>query len=99
MPKKKATKKAAKRKSARKAPKANACCEDWGNNLGKKIEKKCKTPGSQHCGGCAYFLGFLGSAIYYIMNASGFWNGVWGVIKALVWPAFLVFELFKFLGM
>ena len=50
------------------------------------------------CGGGAYFLGFLGAAVYYISTATGFWNGVLGFLKALVWPAFLVFELLKFLA-
>lgn len=50
------------------------------------------------CGGAIYGLGFLGAAIYYISTATGFWVGVLGVLKALVWPAFLVFELLKYLG-
>ena len=50
------------------------------------------------CGGAAYGLGFIGAAIYYISNASGFWMGVLGFLKALVWPAFLVYELLKFLA-
>jgi hypothetical protein len=45
------------------------------------------------CGGFAYFLGFLGAAIYYIQTATGFWAGVLGVLKAIVWPAFLVHKL------
>ena len=57
-----------------------------------------KTSSCGGCGGCAYFLGFLGSAIYFISNATGFWNGVLGVLKSLVWPAFLVFELMKSLA-
>ena len=44
-------------------------------------------------GGAIYGLGFLGAAIHYIQAASGFWAGVLGVLKALVWPAFLVYEL------
>ncbi|MFH1307559.1 MAG: hypothetical protein ABIH72_01775 [archaeon] len=50
------------------------------------------------CGGCTYFLGFLGAAVYYIQQATGFWNGVLGFLKALVWPAFLVYEVLKFLA-
>ncbi|MBW2977518.1 hypothetical protein KY331_01615 [Candidatus Woesearchaeota archaeon] len=50
-------------------------------------------------GGCGYFLGFLGAAIYYISNATGFWMGVLGFLKAIVWPAFLVYGLLKYLGM
>ena len=45
-----------------------------------------------------YGLGFIGAAIYYIMQATGFWMGVLGFLKAIVWPAFLVFEALKRLG-
>ncbi len=45
-----------------------------------------------------YVLGFAGAVIYYISNATTFWIGVIGFLKALVWPGFLVYELLKFLG-
>ncbi len=47
--------------------------------------------------GGAYFLGFVGAAVYYIQTATGFWDGVLGLLQALVWPAFLVYEALKFL--
>ncbi len=50
------------------------------------------------CGGAFYGLGFLGAAIYYISVSVGFWGGVLGFLKAIIWPVFLVFELLKFLG-
>jgi len=50
------------------------------------------------CGGAAYVLGFIGAAVYYISAAPSFWAGVLGFLKALVWPAFLVFKMLKFLG-
>lgn len=56
---------------------------------------KCGTEG---CGGAFYGLGFIGAAIYYVSTAVGFWGVVLGLLKAFVWPAFLVFELLKFLG-
>lgn len=46
-----------------------------------------------------YGLGFLGAAIYYISTATSVVVGVLGVLKAIVWPAFPVFELFQFLEM
>ena len=49
-------------------------------------------------GGAVYGLGFIGAAIYYISTSEGFWLGVLGILNALVWPAFLVFELLKFLA-
>jgi hypothetical protein len=48
--------------------------------------------------GAVYGLGFIGAAIYYISQATGFWMGVVGFLKALVWPAFLVYEALKHLG-
>ena len=51
-----------------------------------------------HAGHGVYGLGFLGAVIYYISTATGFWMGVLGILKALVWPAFMVFEVLKFLA-
>jgi hypothetical protein len=61
---------------------------------GKEDSDKCS------CGSCGaiYGFGFLGSLIYYISTATSFWVGALGVLKSLVWPAFLVFELLKFVG-
>jgi hypothetical protein len=49
--------------------------------------------------GAIYGLGLIGAAIYYISNATNFWMGVLGFLKALVWPAFLVYQWLKFLEM
>ena len=63
----------------------------------KKI--KCKPDFNHMCkGGAIYGLGLIGAAIYYISNATGFWSGVLGFLKAIVWPGFLVYGLLKFLG-
>lgn len=48
--------------------------------------------------GGVYSLGMIGAAVYFIGQATGFWMGVWGFIKALVWPAFLVYEALKAIG-
>lgn len=65
--------------------------------MDKKKLMKCKMPGCCS-GGAVYGLGLIGAAIYYIQQATGFWNGVLGFLKALVWPAFLVYKLLNFLG-
>ncbi len=59
----------------------------------------CKCSACRSTGGAVYGLGFIGAAVYYISNAAGFWMGVLGFLKALVWPAFLVYNALKFLGM
>jgi hypothetical protein len=49
--------------------------------------------------GVVYALGLIGAAVYFISHATGFWMGVLGFLKAMVWPAFLVYEVFKHLGL
>jgi hypothetical protein len=48
--------------------------------------------------GAFYGLGLIGAAVYFISQATSFWTGVIGVIKALVWPAILIYEALKSLG-
>ena len=45
-----------------------------------------------------YGLGFVGAAVYFISHATSFLTGVLGFLKAIVWPAFIVYEAFKHLG-
>ncbi len=47
-----------------------------------------------------WFLGFIGALVFYIHVHSGtFWLVVLAVLKAIVWPAFLVYHLMLFLKM
>ncbi len=69
-----------------------------GAKLKKKINKKVKKNLSkvnvevnQGSMGFAYFLGFIGAAIFYVSTAPDFWAGALGLIKAALWPAFLVY--------
>ena len=39
--------------------------------------------------GAIYLFGFIGAVVYYISHATGFWIGVLGFLKALIWPTFL----------
>lgn len=45
-----------------------------------------------------YFLGFIGALVYYIQHAATFWDALLGILKALFWPAFLVYQLLEYLG-
>ena len=49
--------------------------------------------------GVIYGLGLIGAAIYFIQQATTFGEGVLGILKAIVWPAFLIYKLFGFLKM
>ncbi len=48
--------------------------------------------------GCVYGLALVGAAIYYIQQAETFWQGALGILKALVWPAIVVYKLLVFLS-
>jgi hypothetical protein len=48
-------------------------------------------------GGAVYGLGLIGALVYYVQAADGFWSGVLGILKALVWPAFVIYDLLTFL--
>ena len=58
------------------------------------------TPGKEmknNMGNGVYGLGFIGALVYYIQHATSFWNGALGVLKAIVWPAILVYKLLSFI--
>lgn len=84
--------------------------DEIGEAIGKKMEQGCCKDSIQnkmkkhihhHCGGngAFYGLGFIGALVYYLSTATSFWTGVLGILKAIVWPAFFVYEALKFLGM
>lgn len=50
-------------------------------------------------GGAIYGMGLIGALVYYLSNADSFGVGVLGFLKALVWPAMLVYKLLEFLKM
>ena len=47
--------------------------------------------------GAFYCLGFIGAVVYYIQQTDTFWEIVLAVLKAVVWPAFMVYDLLGFL--
>lgn len=49
--------------------------------------------------GALYGLGIFGAAVYFIQTSTGFWAGVLGVLKAIVWPAFVVHKVFQVWGL
>ena len=70
--------------------------ETESNGGGRKARSGAAANGAA---GGVYGLGFIGALVYYIQTATGFWVGVLGVLKALVWPGFVVYEVMKFLHM
>ncbi len=72
------------------------------NNSSKQYSRDrrgMKNHGGSGIAGAAYFMAFIGAAVYYIQQATSFGTGVLGFLKALVWPAFLIYNLLEFIKM
>jgi hypothetical protein len=50
-------------------------------------------------GGGIYCVGMIGVAVYYIQQVDGFWPVIVAILKAIVWPAFLLYKVFGMLHM
>lgn len=48
-------------------------------------------------GEAVYGLGFIGAVIYFVGQAQTFGQGILGFLKAIVWPAMVVYKLLGFL--
>lgn len=63
---------------------------------GEYHQKSCHdTHYRRSAGNAVYGLGLIGAAIFFIGQATTFWAGLLGFLKAIVWPVFLVLEAFK----
>jgi hypothetical protein len=65
----------------------------------ENADPKKKKPTYRNTGNGVYGLAFIGAVVYYIQHAVTFWMGVVGFFKALVWPAFLIYNLLEYLKM
>ncbi len=62
------------------------------NKKGKTVVKKGGASG-------LWFMGFIGALVYYLHVHSGtFWLVILAFLKAIVWPAILVYHLLLFLS-
>jgi hypothetical protein len=49
--------------------------------------------------GGIYGMALIGAAIYYIQHSDTFWMGVVGVLKAIAWPATIMYRALELLSM
>lgn len=44
--------------------------------------------------GFFFFIAYIGAAVYFVSISDGsFWGVVWGLLQAIVWPAFVVYNV------
>jgi len=79
--------------------------EEIEEKIEKAVEKACrskKVRWHEHRNGAfggIYGLAMIGAAVYYIGQADGFWIGVLGILKAIIWPAMLIYKVFTLIQM
>ncbi len=76
-----------------------------------KVEKEAKESGCWGChhkpssmgshagGGAVYGMGLIGALVFYIQHASSFTDGLLGILKALIWPAMVIYQVLTTLKM
>lgn len=45
-----------------------------------------------------YCVGFFGAAVYFVQNSAGFWGFILALIKAAIWPAYVVHRALELLS-
>ncbi|WP_426623431.1 hypothetical protein ACPPVW_12430 [Leifsonia sp. McL0607] len=44
--------------------------------------------------GFFFFIAYIGAAVYFVSSSNGsFWGVIWGLLQAIVWPAFVVYHV------
>lgn len=57
----------------------------------EKIQKAGNTAGF------IYGTAFIGAVVYFIQHAAGFWGVVLAILKAIVWPALVLYKVLELL--
>lgn len=49
--------------------------------------------------GFFFFLAYIGAAIYFIQQSNGgFWEVILGLLQAIVWPVYVIYNVLRVLG-
>lgn len=56
-------------------------------------KQKSTTVVNQGSLGGVFLVTYIGAAVYFLQNTEGFWGTIWGLIQALFWPAFVVYQV------
>jgi hypothetical protein len=50
--------------------------------------------GGAAAGGALYGLGIFGAWVWFFTQADAFWEYVWAFFQGILWPAFMVYQVF-----
>ena len=60
-------------------------------------EKTVKVVNKGGPAGGFYIISFFGAAVYFVQLSNGFGEFIVALLKALVWPAYLIYHVFELL--
>jgi hypothetical protein len=63
-----------------------------------KTNKSIVTINKESPMGFVLFVAFIGAAVYFVQQSEGFWGFILALLKAAVWPAFLIQRAFELLS-
>ena len=43
--------------------------------------------------GFAFFMAYIGAAVYFVNQVDGFWNIITALLKAVAWPAIVLYNV------
>jgi|GEM_PF-515289 len=64
-------------------------CKEWCKDKSRSVNSTHGTSGA------LYFVGFIGSTVYWMQAAIGFGAVLTGFLKSMVWPAYIVYKLLE----
>lgn len=49
--------------------------------------------------GAFHFMAYIGAAVYFISTSGGgFWEVILGLLRAIVWPVYVIYHVLSLLG-
>lgn len=72
--------------------------EEYRGRAIKAMKKYHGSGGDSGPVGFVLFIAWIGALVYFVQQTSGFWNIILAILKSFVWPAFVLYEVLKNLG-
>jgi hypothetical protein len=69
------------------------------NNVATQSQSKKRKSVDSGTFGAIYGMALIGSLIYYIQHAASFWIVLLGIVKAIFWPAVIMYKVLELLQM
>lgn len=58
-------------------------------------EKATKIINNHGPSGFVFFMAYIGAAVYFVQQSSGFWGFIWALIKAMAWPGIVLYNVLE----